>query len=80
MRTIDTAAYWFRQTGDHPVLDELAEDATELGFPDWSPFAFIDRVERVIGSGSEEEVLCQQIQLREWDLLFDYSLCKALGK
>lgn len=74
------AGYWFRNVGKHPVLDELAEDAAELGMKDFDPFKFIDRVSEVIGRGDSDETLCKSIQEREWQLLFEYSFLKAIGK
>ncbi|WOO43335.1 hypothetical protein [Rubellicoccus peritrichatus] len=74
------AAYWFRNVGQHPVLQELAIDAAELGMQDYDPFAFIDRVSEVYGRGDSDEALCKSIQEREWQLLFEYSFKKAIGQ
>ncbi len=65
--------YWFRLTGSHPVLEELAEDAAELGFAGFDPHRFVDAVE----AGEDPETL-KAVQEREWALLFDYSYQKAI--
>ena len=43
----------------------------------WDVSRFIDLCERVTGSGSDLEMLCREIQRREWDLLFDFCYRKA---
>lgn len=77
------SAYWFRQTGAHPVFPDLSQAAEEIAArypaakfrpsPDWDPFAFIDFCEnarRAPGSAAENAAL--EIQRAEWQLLFDY--------
>ena len=59
--------YWWRRVGRHPVLNELAGDAAELGFADWSPGRFVEACER-----GENTDLLQRVQLREWQLLFEW--------
>ncbi len=75
------AAYWFRRVGDHPVFPALAAEARRLGYPGrgdhWDPFQFIDRCEQYRGSGSPEEETLRRVQLREWELLFDYCYRQA---
>jgi len=70
------AAYWFRLVGKHPVFPALREEAHLLRFDtgrEWDPFAFIDFCEGARERpGSAEEEIALQIQLREWQLLFDY--------
>jgi len=68
------AKYWFRLTGQHPVLDQLAAE-----FPGFDPYAFVDEVEACYGQGGNAEARCQAIQQREWELLFDYSYRGAVG-
>lgn len=70
------AGYWFRCAGAHPILDELAADAAEMGFARFDPFAFIERVAAVVPESDEAE-LCRKIQAREWALLFEYSYQEA---
>jgi hypothetical protein len=77
------AAYWFRKAGSHPVFSELAQAATRIvdGIPEaefrigkWDPFAFISFCERArTQPGTAHERAALQIQLAEWQLLFDYS-------
>ena len=75
--------YWWREVGKHPVFEELAIDAKELGLrlrsDHWSPFDFIDLCEKHRGTGSEEEMLLQRVQRREWELLFDWCFRRAIG-
>jgi hypothetical protein len=80
------AAYWFRRVGSHPVFVPLHRDAAKLArgaAPDsfasflvrqgaWDPIAFIELCEACLAGRSASETLCQQIQRREWELLFDY--------
>ena len=78
------AAYWFRQAGQHPVFPALHDAAAKLGYQlgyqrghetgaRWDPFAFIDFCESArLRPGSDEEALAKQVQLVEWQLLFDY--------
>lgn len=88
------AKYWFRQVRNHPVWINLCPAAQELvskhdadGATDflknqdeWNPFKFVDLCESALGSGIGREQLCREIQMREWQLLFDYSFYHAIGK
>lgn len=65
--------YWFRHVGHHPVFDLLS---SEFGRR-WDPFAFVDRCEACRGSGNGEELACRQIQLREWQILFEWCYRQA---
>lgn len=76
------AGYWFRRVGNHPVFPALAVAASELGYSSvntrWEPLAFIDYCETARKRpGSTEEKLAIQVQLAEWQLLFDYCATKA---
>lgn len=84
--------YWFRRVGEHPVYRDLQvrikqvashREEVDLLFPkgerNWEPFNFIDLVEKSIGSGSETEILCKQVQRLEWLVLFDYTYRQAVG-
>jgi hypothetical protein len=51
------AGYWFAQVGNHPIYAQLG--------PHWNPRAFI----RQCMAG---EPSAQELQLLEWQLLFDY--------
>jgi hypothetical protein len=80
------AKYWFRRVGDHPIFASLHAAAAELAASvelqpsarflasqsAWDPFAFIDLCEACYTGQSSHTLLCQQIQQREWELLFDY--------
>jgi hypothetical protein len=78
----DNAKYWFRRVLDNPVFESLAGDAIELGLAlkgEWDPFAFVDRCERERGTGSEGEMACRRVQLREMQLLFERCYHVATG-
>ena len=77
------AAYWFRQTGKHPVFPDLARAAEEIAakypaakFPGggpWDPFYFIEFSERARSEpGTPVEAAAREIQRVEWQILFDY--------
>lgn len=70
------SAYWFRMTGTHTVFPQLAQGAAAVGYRTdgkWDPFAFIDFCESArTKPGSAEEQLAMQVQLLEWQLLFDH--------
>jgi len=86
--------YWFRRVGEHPIFEPLRIAAAELVSASppqestdfmvnpskWDPFAFIDLCEACVKGRSPAERLCRQIQKREWELLFDYSFRKAIGR
>jgi hypothetical protein len=70
------SAYWFRQTGSHVIFRALAAEALAGGYPtgaNWDPFAFI-RFCQVAAekTGSEDEQTAMEVQLVEWQLLFDH--------
>jgi hypothetical protein len=71
----DNAKYWFRHVGQHPVFDLLTEAMGER----WDPCGFIDRCEACRGTGSQAEADCRRIQLREWQVLFDWCFRRAAG-
>jgi hypothetical protein len=87
------AAYWFRRVGNHPIfrpLHDAAVHLAETGAADaaarflghqtrWDPFAFIDLCAACAAGQSSSELLCRQIQQREWELLLDYSYRQAVG-
>jgi hypothetical protein len=90
----DNSKYWWRRVGDHAIFPQLAQRAAQLAsaFPErprqasflrdestWQPFAFVDLCASVRDTGSPLETLCQQIQLAEWQLLFDYCYALAAG-
>jgi hypothetical protein len=87
------AKYWFRQVGKHPIFILLRDAAAEMAAradlqpparflaiqPAWDPFAFIDLCEACLAGKSAHTLLCQQIQQREWELLFDFCYRQACG-
>lgn len=77
------ASYWFRRVGAHPLFPRLAREAAllagrhpEAGLPDasrWDPFRFIDFCEAARSRpGSPRATVALDMQLIEWQLLFDY--------
>jgi hypothetical protein len=83
----DNAKYWFRRIGEHPVLTQLpqwvnAVDPEQLLVPRkrlWDPFWFVDACEAARHGRSSHDRLCWQLQLLEWQLLFDHCCRTALG-
>jgi hypothetical protein len=71
--------YWWRRVGSHPVLAQLVEQAPALGYEFTDPFAFVDFVERVRGTGSAEEETARKVQRLEWELLFDHCYRDVVG-
>jgi hypothetical protein len=79
------AGYWFRMIGRHAIFPALYEQARQIqeAYPivnlrlaqTWDPFAFIEVCERA-QPGSQTEKAAQEIQLAEWQLLFDYCAAK----
>lgn len=82
--------YWFRRVGEHAVFADLCRDALAIASAQpvaeaewmtrqsrWNPFDFVDLCQRAHGQGDELETLCQKVQMREWELLFDYCCHKA---
>jgi hypothetical protein len=78
------SAYWFRSVGSHAIFPALREEAAAAGFnpgPAWDPFRFIDYFEAARRRpGSEEERIAMQVQLSEWQLLFDYCARRPGGE
>jgi len=77
------SAYWFRQTGSHPVYPSLAAAAEQIAvrYPKtgflpgvkWDPFGFIDFCESARRKPqTDSESLALAIQRAEWQLLFDF--------
>jgi len=83
------AKYWFRQTGEHPIYDNLQQVSLKLSgpfpksplasTPIWAPDLFVDYCEKVRGTGTDEEKLCRRIQIAEMRLLFDYCFDRAVS-
>jgi hypothetical protein len=79
----DNAAYWLRRVGTHPIFEELAREAVELGYLKagmrWDAFAFNDRCEEHRGKGGAVEEMLRRVQQAEWELLFGWCYRKAVG-
>ncbi|HEY2413793.1 MAG TPA: hypothetical protein VGI40_16195 [Pirellulaceae bacterium] len=86
--------YWFRCVGEHPILAELGQQATNLAAKrseeslvhtlvaggDWDPFAFVDLCQAVARGQTAAREVCLDIQQAEWELLFEYCYRAAAGK
>jgi hypothetical protein len=75
----ENSKYWWRRVGSHPVIHQLVQSATSVGYDYHNPFQFVDDCERIRDSGQPEEWIAQQVQRLEWELLFDYCYRKAVG-
>jgi hypothetical protein len=87
------ARYWFRRVATHPVYEPLLAAAHELADAaragrkadflleqaNWDAIDFVDLCEKADDS-VELVSLCEDIQMREWELLFDYSYRCAAGQ
>ncbi len=87
------SAYWFRRVGTHSVFEPLCQAAAEIAQKtdldssaqflvkqsQWNPFAFIDLCEGAYRKRNDHEMLCRQIQQKEWELLFQYCYRQAIG-
>jgi len=85
--------YWFRRVGSHPTYAPLQQAAAALAVEvndpaaavlkrqdSWDPYAFIDLVEACAEGKASCEALCRQVQLCEWQLLFDHCYREAVGQ
>ena len=81
------ARYWFRQVGDHPVLQAVAAAATDdlrrgsrcLDADRLNPLALVDACQQAVERGGELAAQCRQIQWLEWQALFAHCLAAAWG-
>jgi hypothetical protein len=60
------AGYWFGQVRTHPIFADLSSAAGEP----WNPRTFIQQCERA--RDAEDVRRAKELQLLEWQLLFDY--------
>lgn len=84
------AKYWFRRVGKHPIFPDLASCAQEFrnsnpivaqlsaDGKEWDPFAFVDACENANRNGGEGKILCEQLQMAEWHLLFHFCYTRAI--
>ena len=87
----DNSKYWFRRVSVHPVFEPLRLAAARLAVDpppaaaflvrqkQWDPFAFVDLCEAALAGREPCEMLCRQVQQREWELLFEDCYRRALG-
>ncbi len=70
------AKYWFRQVGAHEVGPSLAEKARTAGWEtgsSWDHSRFVEFASEARASRDIKKVeIAQQIQLLEWQLLFEF--------
>lgn len=71
--------YWWQRVGPHPVLDRLRERTPAVGYRYTTPAEFVALCERVRDSDEPDERSAQQVQLLEWQLLFDWCYQRATG-
>lgn len=85
------AKYWFRRVQQHPVFNALAVEAGRLAAAadapqqaaylasqdPWDPFRFVDLCQRALDGPPALESFCRDLQLREWELLFDHCYREA---
>jgi hypothetical protein len=89
----DNAKYWFRRVGTHPAYDPLRRQAARLAGAQphpaaaflasqvaWDPFAFVDLCEAACNDWAPCGPLCLEVQLAEWQLLFDFCHRHATGR
>jgi hypothetical protein len=88
----DNAKYWFHRVGTHPVYEPLHRVAAELAADaptpaaflrtqsTWQPSTFVDLCAAVLVGRAECIELCQHIQKREWELLFDWCYRQAVAE
>jgi hypothetical protein len=89
----DNAKYWFNRVGTHPVYEPLRRQAAGLAAAAphpaaaflasqtaWDPFAFVDLCASARDGRVPCEPICLQVQLAEWQLLFDYCHRHATGR
>jgi hypothetical protein len=84
------AKYWFRQVGQHAVLDELGPQIAELASSGdanetrlvapagkFDPYAMVDACQAAVRGG--DAGFCQRVQQLEWELLFSHCFHCAVG-
>ncbi len=84
--------YWFGKVDNHTISGDLCKAAARIAseFSDapeilttqahWDAGAYVDLCADALEGRSAHDALCREIQLREWELLFDYSYQKAVGE
>jgi hypothetical protein len=86
--------YWFRRVGPHPAFEAICRRVGELAGHrgqeqnvkkltaggSWDPSRFVDLCESSVSHSSDAHDLCLDIQLIEWEALFDHCYHAAIGK
>ncbi len=84
------AKYWFRNAGEHPVLDDLGDDVAEIigelpaakslladSSGRFDPLVFVDWcIASARGDDTQDEAL-RRLTRREWERLFDWCFRQA---
>jgi hypothetical protein len=85
--------YWWRRVGQHPVFNDLhaaareeasrargVKQAAELVEQEaWEPYRFVDLCEAALDGDAALQELCMAVQMREWELLFDFCYRQAIA-
>jgi hypothetical protein len=83
--------YWFQKVNDHETFPAISKavsriatgkgaEAAVLTNSPWDPFGFVDLCEAGLNGNSALDEICRTVQQIEWEILFDYSYKKAIGK
>jgi len=85
------AKYWFRQVGDHPLAQPLADRIRQhlavadvppaaawlIRVPRWDAFRFVDLCEQARHSGGHLEAVVREVAAIEWYALLTF--CRTDG-
>ena len=63
--------YWFRRVGNHPVFQQIAEQAPTYH----DPFAFVDACSSANDDDPDGYAACIHLQWLEWQLLMAHCIC-----
>ncbi len=67
------AKYWFHRVSEYPVWGEIERGAAQLGYEGWTPYRFVDDVEKACRNGGGASVerirLLERIQRLEMALV-----------
>ena len=78
---------------DHPIFESLTHEANRIAREaesddraaflseqsEWDPFQFVDLCQQGASGPKALKVLCQEIAVAEWKLLFDFCYQSAIG-
>lgn len=84
------AKYWFRRTGNHPAMENLAGKVNLLVSEEkldrvtqfltdetWDPMAMVDACEAVARGNCAKKELLEKVAQLEWETLFEYCYSHA---